>query len=53
MTTILCRYGELFLKGGNRHVFLRVLINNVRAAVRDLPEAKVSAPHGRVVVVRG
>jgi thiamine biosynthesis protein ThiI len=50
MTTILCRYGELFLKGGNRHVFLQALINNVRAAVRGLPEAKVSAPHGRVVV---
>ena len=50
MTTILCRYGELFLKGGNRHVFLRALANNVRAAVRDLPEAKVSVPHGRVVV---
>lgn len=50
MTTILCRYGELFLKGGNRHIFLRALANNVRAAVRDLPEAKVSVPHGRVVV---
>ena len=50
MTTILCRFGELFLKGGNRHIFLRALANNVRAAVRDLPEAKVSVPHGRVVV---
>jgi tRNA uracil 4-sulfurtransferase len=50
MTTILCRYGELFLKGGNRHIFLRALASNVRAAVRDLPEAKVSVPHGRVVV---
>jgi thiamine biosynthesis protein ThiI len=50
MTTILCRYGELFLKGGNRHIFLRALANNVRAAVRDLPEVRVSVPHGRVVV---
>jgi tRNA uracil 4-sulfurtransferase len=50
MTTILCRFGELFLKGGNRHVFLRTLVNNVRSAVRGLPDAKVFAPHGRVVV---
>jgi thiamine biosynthesis protein ThiI len=50
MTTILCRYGELFLKGGNRHIFLRMLVDNVRSAVRGLPDAKVFAPHGRVVV---
>jgi tRNA uracil 4-sulfurtransferase len=50
VTTILCRYGELFLKGGNRHVFVRTLADNVRTAVRGLPEAKVSAPHGRLVV---
>jgi len=50
MIAILCRYGELFLKGGNRHIFLRTLVDNVRALVRGLPGAKVSAPHGRVIV---
>jgi len=50
MTSILCRYGELFLKGGNRGYFLRAMANNVRHAVRDLPEAKVLTPHGRIVV---
>ena len=50
MTSILCRYGELFLKGGNRGLFLRAMADNVRRAVRDLPEAKVMVPHGRIVV---
>jgi thiamine biosynthesis protein ThiI len=49
-TTILCRFGELFLKGGNRGRFERALADNVRAAVTGLPGARVSNPHGRVVV---
>lgn len=50
MVSILCRYGELFLKGGNRGFFLRAMANNVRRAVRDLPEAQVSTPYGRILV---
>ena len=50
MTSILCRYGELFLKGGNRGFFLRAMADNVRRAVRDLPDAKVSTPYGRILV---
>lgn len=50
MITVLCRFGELFLKGGNRHIFLDRLAENVRAAVRGLPDVKVSVPHGRIVV---
>jgi thiamine biosynthesis protein ThiI len=50
MISILCRYGELFLKGGNRGFFLRAMADNVRAAVRDLPESKVLSPYGRIVV---
>jgi len=30
---ILLRYGELFLKGGNRHFFERTLIGNIKAAL--------------------
>jgi thiamine biosynthesis protein ThiI len=50
MISILCRFGELFLKGGNRGFFLRAMADNVRRAVRDLPEAKVSTPYGRILV---
>ncbi|HVZ73775.1 MAG TPA: tRNA uracil 4-sulfurtransferase ThiI [Polyangia bacterium] len=47
---LLCRYGELFLKSGNRPVFERMLVNNVRAAVAGLAGARVESPHGRIVV---
>ena len=50
MISILCRFGELFLKGGNRGFFLRAMSDNVRRAVRDLPEVKVSTPYGRILV---
>ncbi len=47
---LLCRYGELFLKSGNRRRFERVLADNIRAAVADLPGASVSTTHGRTLV---
>ncbi|HXJ23839.1 MAG TPA: tRNA uracil 4-sulfurtransferase ThiI [Polyangia bacterium] len=47
---LLCRYGELFLKSGNRRRFERVLADNIRAAVSDLRDAKVSTTHGRTLV---
>jgi thiamine biosynthesis protein ThiI len=50
MISILCRYGELFLKGGNRGFFIRAMADNVRRAMSDLPEAKVSTPYGRILV---
>jgi tRNA uracil 4-sulfurtransferase len=50
MISILCRYGELFLKGGNRGFFLRAMADNVRRAVRDLPGAAVLTPYGRILV---
>ncbi len=50
MISILCRFGELFLKGGNRGFFLRAMSDNIRRAVRDLPEAKVFTPYGRILV---
>jgi thiamine biosynthesis protein ThiI len=49
-TVILCRFGELFLKGGNRGRFERALHDNVRRAVGGLPGARVLTPHGRVAV---
>jgi len=49
-SVILCRFGELFLKSGNRKVFERVLVDNMRAALADLPRARVEQTHGRVLV---
>ena len=49
-SVVLCRYGEIFLKSGNRKRFEGVLRKNIEAAVADLPGAAVEAPHGRFVV---
>jgi thiamine biosynthesis protein ThiI len=48
--TILCRFGEIFLKGRNRGRFEETLVNNMRHALHSIPDAKVRAPHGRMVV---
>jgi thiamine biosynthesis protein ThiI len=47
---ILCRYGEIFLKSGNRRRFEGALRRNVAAALAGLPNVGIDAPHGRVVV---
>jgi len=47
---VLCRFGELFLKLGNRGRFEQKLASNVRAALADLPQARVETPYGRVLV---
>ena len=49
-SVVLCRYGELFLKSGNRRAFERVLADNVRAALAGLPRARVEQTHGRLLV---
>jgi len=54
--TVLVRYGEVFLKKGNRSRFLRVLRKNLENAVRfqaGLPNARVDTFHGRFQVVAG
>ena len=33
---ILIRYGELFLKGKNKHYFEKVLIYNIREKIKNL-----------------
>lgn len=48
-TTLLARYGELFLKAGNRSRFERQLERNIRRALAGT-EATVQSPHGRLVV---
>ena len=49
-SVILCRYGELFLKSGNRRRFERALADNMRAALADMPARASSSTHGRVLV---
>jgi thiamine biosynthesis protein ThiI len=49
-SAILCRYGEIFLKSGNRKRFERMLRGNVVAALADLRNVGVEMPHGRIVV---
>jgi thiamine biosynthesis protein ThiI len=49
-SVVLCRYGELFLKAGNRRLFERALADNARAALVDLPRARVEQTHGRLLV---
>jgi len=49
-SVVLCRYGELFLKAGNRRLFERALADNARVALADLPRARVEQTHGRLLV---
>lgn len=47
---ILCRFGELFLKSGNRARFEAVLHKNMRRAVAGIGGVRVEPVHGRVLV---
>jgi len=47
---ILVRYGEIMLKGLNRHVFEDKLVSNIRRVLKNFPASKVSALQGRVFV---
>jgi thiamine biosynthesis protein ThiI len=49
-SVLLCRYGELFLKSGNRRRFEGVLVSNVQAALAGVTGARVENPHGRILV---
>jgi thiamine biosynthesis protein ThiI len=47
---LVLRWGEIFLKGRNRPFFEGRLVDNIRRAVKDVPDAKVKKLHGRVIV---
>ncbi|NLA83079.1 MAG: tRNA 4-thiouridine(8) synthase ThiI [Clostridiales bacterium] len=44
---ILIRYGEIFLKGRNRSYFEKVLLNNCRKALREIPDVNIIRAQGR------
>ncbi len=51
VTRVLATTSEISLKGGNRMWFERTLIDNVRAALSDLPLENVQRPSWRILLV--
>jgi len=47
---IACAYGEIALKGRNRKVFLRKLINNMQVALKGEPVASIKHVESRLLV---
>jgi thiamine biosynthesis protein ThiI len=47
---IMVRYGEIALKGKNRHFFENVLINNMRIALKEIEAKKIYKTQGRIFV---
>ncbi|MEA3430471.1 MAG: THUMP domain-containing protein [Nanoarchaeota archaeon] len=52
MNSWLIRYGELALKGKNRHLFEKKLINNMKSFLRNnkLNHTKILKPRGRIII---
>ncbi len=47
---ILLRCGELMLKGLNKPYFEKTLVNNIKAAIKDLGESRVINSQGRIFI---
>ena len=47
---IVARFGEIWLKGKNRHYFEKALVRNVKAALHDVPGIEVRRDHGQLVI---
>ncbi|OUM97931.1 MAG: tRNA 4-thiouridine(8) synthase ThiI [Firmicutes bacterium ZCTH02-B6] len=50
---LLIRYGEIGLKGKNRHLFEEQLMRNIRAALGDALPGRVQRAYGRIFVELG
>ncbi len=46
---VLLRYGEIFLKGGNRGFFEKRLVSNAKRAVAQIAGSRIERVHGRVL----
>lgn len=46
--SLVIRYGELGLKGGNRTTFEHTLCDNLKAALHDVPDLKIGRQRGRI-----
>ncbi|NLY98057.1 MAG: tRNA 4-thiouridine(8) synthase ThiI [Clostridiaceae bacterium] len=49
-TILLVRYGEIMLKGLNRPIFEKKLVENIRKAVRELGEMNIVRAQGRIFI---
>ena len=47
---ILIRYGEIALKGKNRGMFDKQLVENLKRCLKDYPQAKVESAFGRMYI---
>ncbi len=47
---ILVKYGEIILKGGNRPVFERVLIKNIKAALKGFDAVKITVAQATIYI---
>jgi thiamine biosynthesis protein ThiI len=45
---VLVRWSEIFLKGDNRHMFERALVENARRAIAGQRDARIERVHGRL-----
>ncbi len=52
VNTIVCRYGELALKGGNRRHFERLQVKAIRRALVDLEGLVIDRERGRILLRR-
>ena len=50
MTSIVVHVKELALKGKNRPWFVKLLLRNLRAALKDLPVASIRSSMGRIEI---
>ena len=49
-SVILVRYGEISLKGLNRHVFIDLLVKNIRNTLKHIDGVSVRKIQGRIIV---
>ncbi|MDO4754388.1 MAG: THUMP domain-containing protein, partial [Bacillota bacterium] len=50
-STVLVRYGEIGLKGDNRHLFEKKLVDNMEKQIRkSVTDAKITLQRGRIFV---
>ena len=47
---LIVRYGEISLKGKNRYQFENRLLDNMKAALKGLPQRKIEKTYGRIYV---
>ena len=50
ISVVLVRYGELGLKGHNRSVFEKALVDNIKRAVKPISKVEVKRTRGRIGV---